>query len=123
LDRAVSLFFYAQPSFSYWLRPIGLAFAAAHPLTGCALSGLHSQPLILLLAAPYRACIRSRSSMQNDPADARRYAAHSADAAAAKRDDRPDVLDAESPADQRRIETLRCVRRHLDQELAEVQNA
>ena len=28
---------------------------------GCALSGLHSQPLMFLMAAPYRACIRSRS--------------------------------------------------------------
>jgi len=28
---------------------------------GCALSGLHSQPLICLTAAPCRACIRSRS--------------------------------------------------------------
>src|SRR6266850_2083087 len=48
-------------SFYWWLRPIGLAFAAAHFIGGCALSGLHSQPLILLVAAPYRACIRSRS--------------------------------------------------------------
>jgi hypothetical protein len=40
---------------------VGLAFAAAHFINGCALSGLHSQPLILLMAAPYRACIRSRS--------------------------------------------------------------
>jgi hypothetical protein len=30
-------------------------------LDGCALSGLHSQPLIFLMAAPFRACIRSRS--------------------------------------------------------------
>src|SRR5688500_11206224 len=47
----------------YWLRPLGLAFAAAHLFTGCALPGLHSQPLISLLAAPSRACIRSRSSL------------------------------------------------------------
>jgi hypothetical protein len=33
---------------NYWLRPIGLAFAAAHLITGCALSGLHSQPLMLI---------------------------------------------------------------------------
>jgi hypothetical protein len=39
----------------------GLAFAAAHFIDGCALSRLHSQPLILLMAARYRACIRSRS--------------------------------------------------------------
>jgi hypothetical protein len=32
-----------------------------HLLNGCALSGLHSQPLIYLMAAPCRACIRSRS--------------------------------------------------------------
>src|SRR6188474_3171649 len=38
-------------SSSSWLRPIGLAFAAAHLLHGCALSGLHSQPLIFFMAA------------------------------------------------------------------------
>ena len=47
-----------SPSFFYWLRPNGLAFAAAHVLTGCApllrlrafalalRPGLHSQPLM-----------------------------------------------------------------------------
>src|ERR1051326_7005965 len=48
-------------SFHYWLRPIGLALAAARFITGCALSALPSQPLVSLLAAPYRACTRSRS--------------------------------------------------------------
>src|SRR5207244_4114632 len=32
-------------------------------IDGCALSGLHSQPLMSLMAAPYRACIRSRSCL------------------------------------------------------------
>src|SRR5712691_6764333 len=32
-------------------------------IDGCALSGLHSQPLLLLMAAPCRACIRSRSCL------------------------------------------------------------
>src|SRR5258706_531276 len=36
-------------------------FHATPPLFGCALPRLHSQPLIILLAARYRACIRSRS--------------------------------------------------------------
>jgi hypothetical protein len=30
----------------------GLAFAASHFLNGCALTGLHSLPLIFLMAAP-----------------------------------------------------------------------
>src|SRR5215471_5639548 len=45
-----------------WLRAIALAFAAAHLLYGCALSRLHSLPLIYFMAARYRACIRCRSS-------------------------------------------------------------
>jgi hypothetical protein len=47
--------------FSLLLRAIALAFAAAHFLYCCALSRLHSQPLIFFIAARYRACIRSRS--------------------------------------------------------------
>src|SRR6266850_7384836 len=61
----VLLFLLAAPWYLMFRAhaPRGLAFAAAHLLTRCALSGLHSQPLIFLLAAPYRACIRSRSSL------------------------------------------------------------
>ena len=56
---------HSQPLIFGWLRPIGLAFAAAHLFDGCALSGLHSlmlrpiglalraQPLILSEAAKY----------------------------------------------------------------------
>src|SRR5262245_40746862 len=36
------------------LRPAGLAFAAAHLLDGCALSGLHSQPLLKYKRATQR---------------------------------------------------------------------
>jgi hypothetical protein len=42
------------------LRAVALALASAagHLLYGCALSRLHSQPLIFFMAARYRACIR-----------------------------------------------------------------
>src|SRR5439155_19717917 len=62
-----------SPSFSYWLRPNGLEFVAAHGLTACApllrlrafalalRPGLHSQPLMFRLAAPlYCSCPPSR---------------------------------------------------------------
>src|SRR5215831_11362929 len=59
--RAIALAFAARSS-TLWLRAIALAFAAAHLLYGCALSRLHSLPLIYFMAARYRACIRCRSS-------------------------------------------------------------
>ena len=44
-------------------------FRRYHLFDGCALSGLHSLPLMYSMAAPYRACIRFRSCISDDRAD------------------------------------------------------